>query len=239
MASAILVLWCLGILWSVLPIVLFPQDSQHEMKDLTKILLDCTKTKLTCRRAWLNDQVSRNLCKRGWKKTLAKNAAKQQMLYALLSNFTLLFLIILVSYAWILKISLTHHKKIRAQVSPHGSNKHTELRAANTVAIIIAFFLVCFAPMFAVSMVQAYRRPCWKGRRITNKLLFLFSSISAALNPLIYAGRNESFRNVYRKMLKLKSNEVGHSKRVSVGEASPTRYKEMGSNEERDTEVQN
>ena len=158
MASAILVLWCLGILWSVLPIVLFPQDSQHEMKDFTKILLDCTKTKLTCRRAWLDDQVSCNLCKRGWKKTLAKNAAKQHMLYALLSNFTLLFLIILISYAWILKISLTHHKKIRAQVSPHGSNKHTELRAANTVAIIVAFFLVCFAPMFVVSMVQAYQQ---------------------------------------------------------------------------------
>ena len=89
MASAILVLRCLGILWSVLPIFLFPQESQHEMKDFTKILLDCTKTKLTCRRAWMDDQVSRNLCRRGWKKILAKNAAKQHMLYALLSNFTL------------------------------------------------------------------------------------------------------------------------------------------------------
>ena len=235
MAGAILVLWCLGILWSVLPIVLFPQDSQHEMKDFTKILLDCTETKLTCRRAWLNDQVSRNLCRRGWNKNLARNTAKQHMLYALLSSLTLPFLIILASYAWILKISLTHHKKIRAQVSPQSSNKHTELRAANTVAIIIVCFLVCFAPMFVVSMVQAYRRPCWKGRRITNKLLFLLSSISAALNPLIYAGRNESFRNVYRKMLK--SNAVGHSKGITIGEASPAREKEMGSKEERDTGI--
>ena len=235
MTGAILILWCLGILWSVLPIVLFPQDSQHELKDFTKILLDCTKTRPTCRRAWLDNQVSRNLCRMGWNKAVAKNTAKQHMLYALLSNFILPFVIILFSYAWILKTSITHHKKIKAQVSPHTSNKHTKLRAADTVAIIIVCFLVCFAPMFAVSMVQAYKRPCWKGRRITNKLLFFLSSLSAALNPLIYAGRNESFRNVYRKMLK--SNAVGHSKWITEGESSPAWEKEMGSMEERNTEV--
>ena len=206
MAGAILFLWCFTTLLCISPIFIFPENSNEEMDDFRKILINCAEeTERTCKRQWLENKAKQNSSKY---RESAINMATTHLVCGLLLNFALPFLVIVFSYSWLLKISITHHKKINAQLPTNDSNKRQEVRGANTIAMIIACFLICFAPMFVLSIVQASTRPCWKHRVLTNKLLSNLSSLSAVLNPLIYSWRSERFRNVYWKILKLDSCRV-------------------------------
>lgn len=208
MVGAILSLWFFSTLLCIFPIFLFPEDSHEEMDDFKKILINCGETEITCKRKWFENKEKLNLSNRSWEKDIAIDTATKHLLYGLLLNFAFPFLVIVFSYSWLLKISIIHHRKINVQLPANQSTKRQEVRAANTIAMIIACFLVCFAPMFILSAVQAFARPCWKGRFLTNKLLSQLSSLSAVLNPLIYSWRNERFRNVYWKIFKLDSCRI-------------------------------
>lgn len=207
MVAAILFIWILLLLLNVLPILILSEDSHAEMDDFKKILTGCAETELTCKRKW-HEKKKQNSNLENWDKDMAIETAKKHLIYGLVLNFALPFFFIVFFYSWLLKISKTHHKKISVQLAANGSKNRQELRGAKTVAIIIVCFLLCFAPMFVISTVQAFTRPCWKKRKVANKICSQVSSLSAALNPVIYSWRNEGFRNVFKRILRVNYGHV-------------------------------
>ena len=204
MLVCVVFLWILGFLHLLPPKLLAKGKGDHhkEMAVFYKFILNCSPTNATYTHQWLREKI--------WHRCQDRDATleKAQMYFValLIVNIGLPFAIIAASYAVILKTSIKHYKQIKAQEVANIAGKTTEIRAANTIAIIVVSFLLCFTPMFAISVVKIYTRPCW-GKHFTLKILAIIQSLSAILNPLIYAGRNQEFKAAFRKILGLKPKE--------------------------------
>ena len=201
MLACVVFLWILGFL-HLLPKLLAKGDRHKEMAVFYKFILNCSPPKETYNYEWLHEKRGHGCHER--EAVLKK--AQLHMVALLIVNVALPFAIIAASYAVILKTSIKHYKQIKAQKVTNIAGKTTEIRAANTIAIIVVSFLLCFTPMFAVSVVKIYTRPCW-GKHFALKILATIQSLSAVLNPLIYAGRNQEFKAAFRKILGFKPKE--------------------------------
>ena len=202
MLVCVVFLWILGFL-HLLPCELLAKgDRQKEMEVFFKFILNCSPSNETLTHKWLQEKIWRG----GLHREALLKSAQMYLVALLIVNIAVPFAIIAASYAVILKTSIKHYKQIRAQQVTNIAGKTTEIRAANTIAIIVASFLLCFTPMFAISVVKIYTRPCW-GKHFALKILATIQSLSAVLNPLIYGGRNREFKAAFRKILGLKPKE--------------------------------
>ena len=200
--ACVTLVWISGALLSLLPYLLASMDHQEEMEAFYKFNLGCSHPNATFHHKWLQEK--RNLTEGGRMELL--NKAQTFLVLLLLLNLALPFVVIAASYAVILKTSIKHYKQIKAQEGSNTTGRITEIRAAKTIGVIVVSFLVCFTPMFTISVEQVYKRPCW-GKNFALKGLVMISSLSAILNPLIYAGRNQKFKAAFRKILGLKPKE--------------------------------
>ena len=189
MLACVVLLWILGFLHLLPPKLLAKDDHHKEMAVFYKFILNCSPTKATYTHKWLHKKI--------WHGGLDREAilkkAQMYMVALLIVNVALPFAIIAASYAVILKTSPKYNKQKKEQQVTNIARNTTDIPSANTIAIIVASFLICFTPMFAVSVVKIYTRPCW-GKHFALKILVTLQSLSAVLNPLIYAGRNQEFR---------------------------------------------
>ena len=199
MLACVMVVWILGALMPSLCRLLASNGYQKEMEAFHKFNLGCSRPNATFHHKWLQEK--RDLTDEGRRDLLGK--AQTFLVLFLLINLALPFAIIAASYAVILKTSIKHYKQIKAQEGSNTTGRITEIRAAKTIGVIVVSFLVCFTPMFTISVEQVYKRPCW-GKNFAIKWLVMISSLSAILNPLIYAGRNQEFKAAFRKILGLK-----------------------------------
>ena len=157
MLACLVLLWILGFLHLLPPKLLAKDDHHKEMAIFYKFILNCLPTKAPYTHQWLHEKI--------WQGGLDREAilkkAQMYMVALLIVNVALPFAIIAASYAVILKTSPKYNKPKKEQQVTNIARNTTEIPSANTIAIIVASFLICFTPMFAVSVVKIYTRSCW------------------------------------------------------------------------------
>ena len=195
MMGCVAVLWVSGLLIPFLH-KLYYTNQREETKVFHKFSFGCSHPSVSYKHKWLE---KKNIT--WYEKQELLHKAQILMILKVITNLALPFIIIVICYAVILKTSVKHYKQIKAQnLSWTRGGEISEIRAAKTIAIIIVSFVVCFLPMFVISVMQVYKRPCW-GKHPALKALVLLSSLAAILNPLIYAGHNREFKEAFRKIL--------------------------------------
>lgn len=82
-----------------------------------------------------------------------------------------------------------------------------EHKAAMTIAILIGTFAVCWLPNLVIGVVHfAYSRVSECKAEKTEQFWLItipFAIVNSAVNPIIYAVRNEDFRQAFKKILRL------------------------------------
>ena len=116
--------------------------------------------------------------------------------------------IMLVTHAWIFKISTEQNRRIRAVQDAMGQKRLSEIRAAKTVAIIVFSALACFTPLLVVDFITTFEPPI--GKRLDpsqfNVKYILFPSLkiltllAICVNPLIYALKSRPFKEVFKRI---------------------------------------
>ena len=122
------------------------------------------------------------------------------------------YMVILLCYAWIFKISWWHHKRIKVEESRNISEqdhvRKVEMKAAKTTAIIIGSFTLMFSPLLAVSVRAVLMGPKKGKPGDTEKFMHLvipslkaLAATSAFVNPPVYAYRSTPFREAFNEIL--------------------------------------
>lgn len=61
-----------------------------------------------------------------------------------------------------------------------------EVKATQNLSIIVAFFLICWVPLYTINCVNAFCNQCFVNEAVTYFAIIL-SHLNSAINPLLYA----------------------------------------------------
>ena len=96
--------------------------------------------------------------------------------------------------------SLRHIGRIDARIS------FQEIKLSRSLFIVVFAFMSCWIPLWVIVILRRFfilRMP-----RNVELLCMFFLYISNAINPLIYAGMNSSFRNEFRRIILCRSSAL-------------------------------
>lgn len=75
-----------------------------------------------------------------------------------------------------------------------------EVKATQNLSIIVAFFMICWIPLYTMNCINAFCREC-----LINETLIYFgivlSHLNSAINPLLYAYHLKDFRGALLRLL--------------------------------------
>ncbi|XP_068739770.1 adenosine receptor A2b-like [Montipora capricornis] len=116
--------------------------------------------------------------------------------------------IMLITHAWIFKISSEQNRRIRVVQDAMGLKRLSEIRAAKTVAIIVFSALACFTPLLVVDFITTFEPPAGKTldpsqfnvKYILFPSLKILTLLAICVNPLIYALKSRPFKEVFKRI---------------------------------------
>lgn len=85
-----------------------------------------------------------------------------------------------------------------------GAARKSEVKATQNLSIIVAFFAVCWMPLYTINCVQAFCGECPVPASLIHACIIL-SHLNSAGNPLLYAYHLKDFRNAFKSLLTCKS----------------------------------
>ena len=98
-----------------------------------------------------------------------------------------------------------------------------EVKATQNLSIIVAFFMICWIPLYTMNCINAFCREC-----LINETLIYFgivlSHLNSAINPLLYAYHLKDFRGAMLRLLTC-SNEQNTQFRPSQSIASQQQHR--------------
>ena len=118
---------------------------------------------------------------------------------------------VFISYAKIYKVVLSHQKRIVAMgassVNQRSRISNRERSKTNTVTIILAAFIACYAP-YVVYSVQWILFFCGKAKLSFKLALWAnyFVLLNSCINPIIYCVRSREIRNAAARIFASRSN---------------------------------
>lgn len=86
-----------------------------------------------------------------------------------------------------------------------GAARKSEVKATQNLSIIVAFFAVCWMPLYTINCVQAFCDDCPVPAPLMHGCIIL-SHLNSAGNPLLYAYHLKDFRNAFRSLLLCKKS---------------------------------
>lgn len=89
-----------------------------------------------------------------------------------------------------------------------GAARKSEVKATQNLSIIVAFFAVCWMPLYTINCVQAFCDECPVPASLLHACIIL-SHLNSAGNPLLYAYHLKDFRNAFRSLLLCKTRRTG------------------------------
>ncbi|VVC40411.1 G protein-coupled receptor, rhodopsin-like,GPCR, rhodopsin-like, 7TM [Cinara cedri] len=81
-----------------------------------------------------------------------------------------------------------------------GAARKSEVKATQNLSIIVAFFAVCWMPLYTINCVQAFCKQCTVPMSLIHGCIVL-SHLNSAVNPLLYAYHLKDFRNAFKSLL--------------------------------------
>lgn len=96
-----------------------------------------------------------------------------------------------------------------------GAARKSEVKATQNLSIIVAFFAVCWMPLYTINCVQAFCDECSVPTALIHGCIIL-SHLNSAGNPLLYAYHLKDFRNAFRSLLLCKKSPL-HRNTVPSG----------------------
>eukprot|EP00102_Acyrthosiphon_pisum_P025371 XP_016662581.1 PREDICTED: adenosine receptor A2a-like isoform X2 [Acyrthosiphon pisum] len=88
-----------------------------------------------------------------------------------------------------------------------GAARKSEVKATQNLSIIVAFFAVCWMPLYTINCVQAFCDECPVPTSFMHGCIVL-SHLNSAGNPLLYAYHLKDFRNAFKSLLLCKKSPV-------------------------------
>lgn len=85
-----------------------------------------------------------------------------------------------------------------------GAARKSEVKATQNLSTIVAFFAVCWMPLYTINCVQAFCDECLVPAPLLHACIVL-SHLNSAGNPLLYAYHLKDFRNAFKSLLTCKS----------------------------------
>lgn len=128
-------------------------------------------------------------------------------LFLLISCFLFPLIIIIVVYSYIFKVSREQSRRRSSTASRMGSSGGNikEFNMFVTVLVITGVFIIAWAPFFITTVIATFCHDCII--RIQSEHLVRFVKwmqySSSAINPYIYAYRNEDVRSSFKKVLRI------------------------------------
>ncbi|XP_026811509.1 adenosine receptor A2b-like [Rhopalosiphum maidis] len=86
-----------------------------------------------------------------------------------------------------------------------GAARKSEVKATQNLSIIVAFFAVCWMPLYTINCVQAFCDDCPVPASLMHGCIVL-SHLNSAGNPLLYAYHLKDFRNAFKSLLLCKKS---------------------------------
>lgn len=100
-----------------------------------------------------------------------------------------------------------------------GAARKSEVKATQNLSIIVAFFAVCWMPLYTINCVHAFCDQCPVPASLVHACIVL-SHLNSAGNPLLYAYHLKDFRNAFKSLLLCKSR--GQRRRNNCAAAAAT-----------------
>lgn len=97
-----------------------------------------------------------------------------------------------------------------------GAARKSEVKATQNLSIIVAFFAVCWMPLYTINCVQAFCDECPVPTSLIHACIVL-SHLNSAGNPLLYAYHLKDFRNAFKSLLTCKSRGRRQRNTTSAG----------------------
>lgn len=89
-----------------------------------------------------------------------------------------------------------------------------EVKATQNLSIIVAFFMLCWIPLYTINCINAFCKECFINETFTYFGIVL-SHVNSALNPLLYAYHLKDFRGALMRLFKC-SNQQESAYRPSL-----------------------
>ena len=186
-AIAIAAIWLVGIAEAILPPLLMSETSQEHTTNYRRMRRGCISLKGPHKK---------------WDRNAKKIILAQEVVVIIVP-----YLVILACYAWIFKIAWRHYREVHSQNRGVAmADRHADMKAAKTTAIIMGSFVVMFTPLLGVSVHRVFAvKPAMSPEHFKFYLmpcLKCLASMCALVNPPIYAWRNKPFREAFGTILK-------------------------------------
>lgn len=81
-----------------------------------------------------------------------------------------------------------------------------EVKATQNLSIIVAFFMICWIPLYTINCINAFCRECF----INETLIYfgiILSHLNSAINPLLYAYHLKDFRGALVRLFTCAKND--------------------------------
>ncbi|KAF4530540.1 hypothetical protein B566_EDAN016993 [Ephemera danica] len=114
----------------------------------------------------------------------------------LLASYTHIYLVVRRQIRQMASMNPTPRTKLRVL----GAAQRREVKAAQNLAIIVFFFIVCWIPLYTINCIKAFCPSYMPPLPLTNFCIIL-SHLNSAVNPLLYAYHLRDFRAALRNLL--------------------------------------
>jgi hypothetical protein len=81
-----------------------------------------------------------------------------------------------------------------------------EVKATQNLSIIVAFFMICWIPLYTINCINAFCRQCFINESVIYFGIIL-SHLNSALNPLLYAYHLKDFRGALLRLFTCKNEQ--------------------------------
>lgn len=96
-----------------------------------------------------------------------------------------------------------------------GAARKSEVKATQNLSTIVAFFAVCWMPLYTINCVQAFCDKCPVPASMLHACIIL-SHLNSAGNPLLYAYHLKDFRKAFKTLLTCKGSRHRNDPRRTV-----------------------
>lgn len=109
----------------------------------------------------------------------------------------------------------TSHSETQMLRLLNSAAQKREVKATQNLSIIVAFFMICWIPLYTINCINAFCKQCFINESVIYFGIVL-SHLNSAINPLLYAYHLKDFRGAMYRLITCKSNDPETNYRPSL-----------------------